>query len=134
MFYLRNRGSCILIRDKKIALIKRIREERVYYVFPGGGIEKGETPEQATIREAYEELGVTIKIKECFQKVHYNGIQYYFISEVISGQFGSGHGEEFTDLTRNRGVYQPMWIDLDDLLSLDIRPIEVAKRIHVLFS
>lgn len=134
MFYLRDRGSCILINDKKIALIKRIRDGQVYYVFPGGGIEKGETPEQATIREAFEELGVTIKIKECFQKVHYNGTQYYFIGEVISGQFGSGQGEEFTDSTRNRGIYQPMWINLDDLLSLDIRPIDVAKRLHSLFS
>lgn len=108
MFFLRVRGSCILIKEKKIALIKRIRDEQVYYVFPGGGIEKGETPEQATIREAFEELGMKINVKECFQKVYYNGTQYYFIAELIDGEIGNGQGEEFTDSTKNRGIYQPV--------------------------
>lgn len=131
---MRDRGSCILIKDKKIVLIKRIREGKVYYVFPGGGIETGETPEQATIREAYEELGVNIEIKEYFQKVHYKGTQYYFIADVIEGKIGNGQGEEFTDPFRNRGIYEPIWIELSTILSLDIRPFEVAERIHSFYA
>ena len=48
---IRNRGAAIIVQEGKIALIKRIREEETYYVFPGGGIEEGETPEEATKRE-----------------------------------------------------------------------------------
>lgn len=47
---IRNRGAAIIVQEGKIALIKRIREEETYYVFPGGGIEEGETPEEATKR------------------------------------------------------------------------------------
>ena len=53
----RNRGAAIIVQEGKIALIKRIREDETYYVFPGGGIEEGETPEEATKREIFEELG-----------------------------------------------------------------------------
>lgn len=103
---MRDRGSCTLFRDRKIALIKRIRDGDVYYVFPGGGIEKGETPEQTTKREAFEEMGVKINVKDFFHKV--NGTQYFFIAELIEEHIGTDQEEEFTDSTRNRGIYQPM--------------------------
>jgi 8-oxo-dGTP diphosphatase len=41
-----DRGSVVIIEDKKVGLNKRIREGDVYYVFPGGGIEEGDTAEQ----------------------------------------------------------------------------------------
>lgn len=131
---MRDRGSCILIRDKKIVLIKRIKDGMVYYVFPGGGVEDGETPEQATKREAFEELGVRIIVNDCFQKVEFNGSQYFFNAEIVKGEIGTGQGEEFTDLTRNRGTYEAMWVNIDDLLSIDVKPFEVAKRIHASIS
>jgi 8-oxo-dGTP pyrophosphatase MutT (NUDIX family) len=47
----------ILIKDGMIALIKRTRDGETFYVFPGGGVEEGETDEQALKREMKEELG-----------------------------------------------------------------------------
>jgi 8-oxo-dGTP diphosphatase len=34
----RERGSIVLIEKNKVALIRRVREDSTYYVFPGGGI------------------------------------------------------------------------------------------------
>lgn len=45
----------------QILLIKR-RDVPVW-VLPGGGIEKNESPENAVIREIFEETGFTVKIK-----------------------------------------------------------------------
>jgi len=56
-------GATVIAFDKslkKILLVKR-RDVPVW-VLPGGGIEEGETPLQAAIREAKEETGFNIKV------------------------------------------------------------------------
>ncbi|CAI9387570.1 RNA pyrophosphohydrolase [Bacillus sp. T2.9-1] len=130
---MRDRGS-VIIEDNKVGLIKRVREEAVYYVFPGGGIEEGETSIEAAKREAFEELGVEVKIKECIAKVEFNGIQYFFLSEIIKGTFGTGQGEEYTDKERDRGTYLPVLVDIKSLSSIDVIPKEVALKVQSLFK
>ena len=44
--------------DDKLAMIHK--EKRDYYAFPGGGIEDGESYEEALIREVKEETGLNI--------------------------------------------------------------------------
>jgi 8-oxo-dGTP pyrophosphatase MutT (NUDIX family) len=61
---MRVRAGIVLIRDGKVALIERHRAGLDYFVFPGGGVDEGESPEQAAIREAMEELGVQVAIKQ----------------------------------------------------------------------
>ena len=126
---MRIRSTAVIIQNHKVALIKRIREEITYYVFPGGGVEEGETPEQAAVREAYEELGVQIRIIELLDTIYFDGGQYYFTAEIISGEFATGSGEEYTDPYRNRGTYQPLWVELDELLCMDVRPREIVEKI-----
>ncbi|WHY70576.1 NUDIX hydrolase [Fictibacillus enclensis] len=129
---MRNRSSVILIQNKKVGLIKRVREGSVYYVFPGGGIEEGETPERAAKREVLEELGVEVKINECIAKV--NGNQYFFLSEIIGGTFGTGQGDEYIGRNRGRGTYLPMWVVIERLSSIEIKPKEVALKVQSLLS
>ena len=87
---MRNRSGIILIEDGKLALIERYRNERHYFIFPGGGVDEGETPEQAAIREAEEELGIIVKVNQKVAEVFINGnIQHYFL--VDQGQRGIRH-------------------------------------------
>lgn len=55
-------AAIIFSLDRKSVYLMKRRDVPVW-VLPGGGIEKGESPEEAAIREVEEELGFTTVIK-----------------------------------------------------------------------
>ncbi len=58
-------GGCVILKDNKLLLL--LRKDSQHLEFPGGKVENEETPQQAAVREAKEELGVNV------QSVHYLG-------------------------------------------------------------
>ena len=127
---MRNRSGIILIQNDKLALIERHRNGLHYFIFPGGGIDEGETPQQAAIREAEEELGIIVEIRQKIAEVLINeNTQHYFLAEKISGEFGSGTGEEYGEYNPAYGTYLPLWMPLKDVLNNNILPRELAELV-----
>lgn len=56
--FVRNSARSIIIRAGKAAMVHSVRYD--YYKFPGGGIEPGEDPVDAMIRETREETGLVV--------------------------------------------------------------------------
>ncbi|SFC89620.1 NUDIX domain-containing protein [Bacillus sp. 491mf] len=103
-------------------------------MFPGGGIEEGETSEEATVREVYEELGIHIQITRLAKKVSYNGTQYFYEAIIVGGTFGNGKGEEYIQNGRDRGEYIPIWVPIKDVLNINIKPLEVGEYVYRLYG
>ena len=116
---MRTRAGIVLIEDNTVALIERHRAGLDYFVFPGGGVDEGETPEQAAVREAMEELGVEVAIKQKVVEIQIEtSRQVYFLVERVAGEFGTGTGEEFTDSDPrdpSEGIYVPVWMPIEEL-------------------
>jgi 8-oxo-dGTP pyrophosphatase MutT (NUDIX family) len=131
----RIRAGIVLIQEDKVALIERHRAGLDYFVFPGGGVDEGESPEQAAVREAREELGIEVTIQQKVAEIRLGqkSRQFYFLVKQTGGEFGTGAGEEYTDSdpeSPEEGVYVPIWMHIDQLhLHENIYPVDVAKLV-----
>ncbi len=95
---MRVRAGAVLIEENRVALIERYRDGKHYFVFPGGGVNEGETLTEAVVREIDEETGLRVTVKLKLAEIHFGlSTQHYFLVERLSGEFGSGTGEEYTD-------------------------------------
>jgi 8-oxo-dGTP diphosphatase len=127
------RAGVVIVRDECVALIERRNSGRGahYYVFPGGGIEEGETAEEAARREAEEELGVRVEVGQHVATVHDNGsTQHYFLADIVDGTFGTGSGAEMHGLKGvQAGTYTPCWFLIQPLADAPVYPQAVAMLI-----
>ena len=92
--FVRNSARSIIIINKRIAMIHSLKYD--YYKFPGGGIENGENPIDAMIRETREESGLVVKPETIKEYGYVHRIQksdldemgcfvqdnYYYLCEV----------------------------------------------------
>lgn len=69
----RVRVAGILIEDDRILLIEHTKNNRKYWLVPGGGVDWGESAAEALIREFKEETSLDIEVEK-----------FLFISETIA--------------------------------------------------
>ena len=121
---MKHSGRVILLKNNEVLLIKRVKNDDTYYVFPGGRAEQGETPKMTAMREAYEELGVEVELGDCFETIRFGEVkQYYIFATIIGGELGTGQAEEFTT---GEGTYELEWLPIEESNKYPIIPMEVV--------
>ena len=128
---MRKRSGIILIHQEKLALMERHKQGRHYFAFPGGGVDEGETDEQAAVREAEEELGIRVEVVLKAAEVKRIGRrdQVYFLVRWVSGEFGTGTGEEYDEPDEFNGTYNPIWMPLEEVLIKNVVPRQLAELV-----
>ena len=82
-------GSFAVIFDEKGRVLLSHRRDLDVWNLPGGGLERGELPPEAAVRETLEETGLKIKIKRLvgvYGKPHRNELVFVFAAKVIGGK------------------------------------------------
>lgn len=131
-----NTARAIIFVKNNIILIKRENKpnsiHKLYYCFPGGHLEENETFEEACIREVEEEIGIKVKINKLLLEQETSEVKAYekfFLCDYISGNIGTGTGEEFTKRDEKRyGTYEVEVVNIDKIENMNILP-ENLKQI-----
>jgi 8-oxo-dGTP diphosphatase len=106
----RGRAAVVLRDERRVALIRRVRDGHTYFDFPGGGIRAGEQPADTAVREA-RELGVNVVLGPRLLIEEFRGeTSHYYSAAVVGGEFAA----------------EPVWMELEELLHYDVRPRALA--------
>lgn len=112
----------IVIKDGALLVMHRNKFGTEYETLPGGGVEMGETPEAAVVRELAEETSVMISshrlvfIEEAGDPF---GTQLIYLCDYVSGEPRLAEASEEAQINKlGQNLYEPMWVSLESLPQL----------------
>ena len=119
--------------NKAVLLIHRLKNGRNYWVIPGGGAEKNETPIDTAIREINEELNIHLKPNDLMHFFKYKGkeCEEFFYTEIPYSVAPKISGEE-RERASSDNVYQPEWVAVKELPKINLMTPEIAAKIVTL--
>lgn len=132
---IKKRAVGVIVENGSILLIRRIKDDVHYYVFPGGSVEKGETVEEAVIREMQEELSLKVLVGKLLFKLKIpkndydiGRTSYFYLIDDFEGTAKLGGPEKERMCEANQ--YYPEWVKIADLNKINnLYPVEAKKKV-----
>lgn len=118
----RVRAGAIVIRDNRMLLIGFEDDGEPFYEIPGGGVEEGETPRTAVVRELWEETRLEGTVGSEVARVWKDGRREHYFRLDAEGDVGA-----LEELDTNGGV--PVWVPVECLAATPVWPRRLAWRV-----
>ena len=113
-------AAAVIIRDGKVLLTKRPPKGHLpsLWEFPGGKLERDESPERAVVRECEEEIGVVVRPIDILDVTHHRYesktvLLLFYECELVAGEI------------RHLEVAAHAWVDPADLHAYELPPADV---------
>lgn len=117
------RAGVIITDGDRVLVMKRYRPDRgTYYTLIGGGVENGETPKIAAIREAKEETNLDVELGRSFtiENPYDDREHTYFLATRWSGEMRIV-GEE-ADKQSEENSWELVWMTIAELRERAVKP------------
>lgn len=134
----RIRAAGIVLHDDALLVMFRRKNGREYYTFPGGAVEKGESPEETVVREIKEETTIDVAVKRlCYElrrpddSSYRDAREYFFLCAYTKGEptlSADSIERKINDPEDN--FFEPRWMKFADLQKdIPLFPTEVAAQL-----
>lgn len=117
---IRNRVAVLIVEGDKILLVEHEKYGKKYWLVPGGGVEYGETIEEAARRELMEECSLGVRIGDLLfisetipPDRHRHVINYYYEGHIVGGELRANP---------DRVLRDAQWLPIEDLPHLLLFP------------
>ncbi|MDI6784036.1 MAG: NUDIX hydrolase [bacterium] len=127
---IRIRIAVILVKDNNVLLVKHHKYGREYWLFPGGGLEYGETIESCAKREVKEETNLAIELGDLVlinesipPDKHRHVLNLFYWGKILGGELTVG---------KDAVLVAAEFIPLDKLPDLVIYPNVKKELIEII--
>ncbi|HWB39419.1 MAG TPA: NUDIX domain-containing protein [Candidatus Saccharimonadales bacterium] len=122
---MRHSVRAVIFKDNQLLVMKRRKNGKDFYTLVGGGIDDGEAPEAALVRELREEASIEVAKPRLVIKLDQKGFgeQLIYACKYVSGEPAlAGDSGEAGQTKKGQNTYQPMWLPIKELASVNLLP------------
>lgn len=106
-------AAAVIVRDGKVLLIRRrLREGTLLWALPSGGVEAGETPADAAVRESLEEVGLSVApVESLGERIHpATGRRMHYVA--------CAPGDDTPEVRDTDEIAELAWVDRSQVTAL----------------